>query len=429
MTTVARRITRGDWNAQHLYFTTASLTADETRLLVLGDRDRPARGPYDPDAAVNVFVVDVESGAAERLTDSDGGVAESYVYFGGHQDRGLAPGTVAFSPAAGTVLYVQDRAVRRVSVDGGEAAVVAELPPDTVPGYGALSGDGDRYVVPVIDRSAFADLHAIDATVRRLGLVGHVLVFDTSTGDLLDDLAVPGGWVTHAQFRPGDAGAILFNHEWAEGSGHRRLWLSDADGTRPLRQRDRGETDGPIDGADDVEHEIWTPDGRAVVYHGVYRAPGRMAGRSFVGRVSVPDGIVTELAFPPGFASYGHISALDDHTLVTDGIAEPTDAFDATGRASRRTSDGESRRLDGESRRLDGADAPGEDAGGRWIALIDVDWSARRLAWRPIVEHGSSWSSQDAHPHPIFDRAGRSVIFTTDVDGHRAVASVTPSEA
>jgi hypothetical protein len=129
---------------------------------------------------------------------------------------------------------------------------------------------------------------------------------------------------------------------------------------------------------------------------------------------------VTELPFPAGFASYGHVSAHDDHTLVTDGIAEPTDAFDAD--APSRTAS------EGHSDRLDGADAPAEDEGGRWITLIDIDWSDRRLAWRPIVEHGSSWSSQDAHPHPVFDHAGRSVIFTTDVDGRRTVARVTPSD-
>lgn len=60
------------------------------------------------------------------------------------------------------------------------------------------------------------------------------------------------------------------------------------------------------------------------------------------------------------------------------------------------------------------ADARVEDAGGRWITLIDFDRSTRRPAWRPILHHGSTWLSQDAHPHPSFDHAGRSVTFTTD---------------
>jgi Tol biopolymer transport system component len=42
----------------------------------------------------------------------------------------------------------------------------------------------------------------------------------------------------------------------------------------------------------------------------------------------------------------------------------------------------------------------------------------------PLVEHGSSWSSQDAHPHPVFDPGGRSVLFTSDRAGVRAVYRV-----
>jgi Tol biopolymer transport system component len=39
----------------------------------------------------------------------------------------------------------------------------------------------------------------------------------------------------------------------------------------------------------------------------------------------------------------------------------------------------------------------------------------------PLVEHGSSWSSQDDHPHPIVTPDGRSVLFTSDRRGSRAV--------
>ena len=423
VTIITSRLTRGDWNAQHLYFTGTSLTADDTQLIVIGDRDRPARGPYDPDAALNVFVVDVETGDSVRLTDNDVGVARSYVYFGGHRGRGIAPGTVAFDPATRRVFFVQDRTIRRVGIDGGAADVLAELPASVVPGYAAVSGHGERYLVPIIDEAAFADLHAIDQTVRELGLVGHILVYETSTGALVDDIAIPGGWVTHAQFRPGDPTALLFNHEWAEGSGHRRLWLRVGTRTRPLRGSEPARTDGPIDAADDVDHESWTPDGSAIVYHGTYRARGPMAGRSFVGRVTMADGAVTEVAFPAGFSRYGHLAARDGETLVTDGIAEPNAPDGETWAAAGRVDRGAG------TIRLDGADAPPEDDGGRWITRIDVDWANRRMVCHPIVEHGSSWSSQDDHPHPIFDHRGTSAIFTSDRDGRRNVVRVTTTDA
>jgi oligogalacturonide lyase len=416
----AERLTRDIGNAQLLYFTGPSMTADGTRLVVLGDRDRPARGPYDPDAAVNVFVVDPRTGGAERLTDNRDGVARGYVTFGGRPGRGILPGSVALDAGTGVVVLVRDHRIARVSVGGGGADVLAELPPGTVAGYGAVSGDGRRYAIPVIGEAAFEDLRAIDATVRRLRLASRILVADVARGGIIDDIEVPDAWVTHVQFRPGMPETLLFNHEWADGSGTRRLWVRDRSGLRSLRRPDAAWTDAPVDPIDEVEHETWTADGSWIVYHGVHRRPGPLAGRAFVGRITIADGLVTELDLPDGPAAYGHLAARDAWTLVTDGIADPP-----TGGPSR--SNGPSGAVgpvearSTEPGRLDGADAPGEDAGGRWITRLDVDWLARRVVATPLVEHGSSWSSQDAHPHPVFDPTGRSVLFTSDRDGFRAV--------
>jgi oligogalacturonide lyase len=409
------RLTTGAWNAQHLYFTGPSLGRDGSCLVVLGDRDRPARGPYDPDAALNVFAVDVGSGEARPLTRNRDGVARAYVTFGGHPDRGIAPGSVAFSPEAGVVVLLQGRAITRVRLEDGPSEILAELPAGVVTGYGTLTADGARYALPFIDAAAFADLHAIDATVRRLGLVSRVLVVDTSSGGVVDEMEVAGGWVTHVQLRPADPATILFNHEWAEGSGTRRLWIRDPAGIRPLRRAQGARTDVPIDAADEVEHETWTADGSAVVYHGVSRLP--TGGRPFIGRVSLADGLVTEIALPSGPVRYGHLAARDARTFVTDGIADPVDA----------TADARPGERPRTATRLDGADAPAEDDGGRWISRLDVDWVARRVVPTPLVEHGSSWSSQDAHPHPVFDPGGRSVLFTSDRAGVRAVYRVEAS--
>ena len=408
----AKRLTRGDWNAQHLYFTGPSLSQDGSTLIVLGDREGPERGPYDPDAAVDVFAVDVATGEARPLTRNRDGVARAYVNFGGHRERGIAPGSVVFSPVARHVVLVEGHEVRRVPVAGGPPDRLAELPTGVVTGYGGLSDDGSRYAVPIIDGAAFADLHSIDATVRRLGLVSRILVVDTVGGGIVDEIEVAGGWVTHVQFRPGDSHTILFNHEWAEGSGFRRLWIRDAGGIRRLRSAEVARTDAPIDAADDVEHETWSPDGSAVVYHGVARGPAASAARPFLGRVTIADGLVTEIGLPPSPLRYGHLAARDLGTFVTDGIADPLgdDRADTPARPPL-------------AERLDGADAPPEDDGGRWITRLDVDWSTCRLLATPMVEHGSSWSSQDAHPHPTFAPDG-SVLFTSDRDGPRAVYRV-----
>jgi oligogalacturonide lyase len=97
------RLTDGRWNAQHLYFTGPSLTADDRRLVLLGDRGRPARGPYDPEAALNIFVLDRDQRTLEPISANRDGILRSYVYFGGHQGRGIAPGSVALHAGSGAV--------------------------------------------------------------------------------------------------------------------------------------------------------------------------------------------------------------------------------------------------------------------------------------------------------------------------------------
>jgi hypothetical protein len=55
---------------------------------------------------------------------------------------------------------------------------------------------------------------------------------------------------------------------------------------------------------------------------------------------------------------------------------------------------------------------------------LKVDWRAQRYDWQPLCRHGSSWKSQDAHPHPIFNHAADAVCFTSDRTGKRAVYRV-----
>ena len=404
--TAPERLTERGWNAQLLYFTGTS-QLDDRRLVVIGDRDRPARGPYDPEAAVNVFVVDLETGAAEPISANREGVRRSYVYFGGHPERGMAPGSVAAGRRGG-IFYLQDRTIWSANPDDRSRRPLAEIPRGFVTGYAGLSSDATRLCLPAISEAAFADLHAIDRTVRELGLASHLWIFDTATGALVDDIVVPGGWVTHVQFHPGDADVLLFNHEWAEDGGERRMWTHDRHGSIAIRSA-TGDRAGVTHRDDDVEHEIWSRDGQSVIYHGTYGpSAGSLASRSFVGRLAYDTQVIDEVPFPPRFSRYGHIGVGPDGALVTDGFAD----YEAT------------RPRPPAGARCDGADAPGEDDGGSWISQLDVDWERGAIEWLPIGAHDSTWSSQDAHPHPVFDDAGTSILYTSDVDGFRAVYQI-----
>jgi hypothetical protein len=66
--------------------------------------------------------------------------------------------------------------------------------------------------------------------------------------------------------------------------------------------------------------------------------------------------------------------------------------------------------------------------GGAWISVLKVDWEAKRYDWQPLLRHGSTWSSQDTHPHPIYSHAGDAIFFTSDKGGKRAVYRVARPE-
>ncbi|MGN6810796.1 MAG: hypothetical protein ACTHMP_07965, partial [Thermomicrobiales bacterium] len=109
-----------------------------------------------------------------------------------------------------------------------------------------------------------------------------------------------------------------------------------------------------------------------------------------------------EVPFAPGFSRYGHFTlAPDGATLVSDGYAEYPELDEPDGNQARQ---------------------------GRWISLLHADWEQGAHRWTPLCRHGSSWGSQDAHPHPIFSHAGTEILFTSDCGGKRAIYRVASRE-
>ena len=143
-----------------------------------------------------------------------------------------------------------------------------------------------------------------------------------------------------------------------------------------------------------------------MLYHGKYAlgdgpASAQSTGRSFVGRVSPSADDHVEVAFAPHLQRYGHFTVSDDPgLLVSDGYAEFPDLAPHAG------------------------DPAAVDGYGEWISLLHVDWARGAHEWTPLCRHCSSWSSQDAHPHPVFNHAGTEVLFTSDREGKRAVYAV-----
>jgi oligogalacturonide lyase len=376
-------LTSSTANDQLLYFTSTSLLADDQHLVFLSDRT----------GQPNIFLRDLKTGRERQLTSNTEGFLKSYVYFDGAPYRGLGRASVSLDPAHGVVYFLQGRQICAVDTNGTQR-VLAEYPEGQMTAFTHVSADGTRLCVPTTDARALDDdkqlngkpPYDIDRRVQDENLCSYLRVYDTATGKEILCERVPKAWITHVQFSPLDHTLILYNHEWCADPGIRRMWLWD--GHRHLRLRPEGDGRSRTDW---TCHEMWERDGSAIIYHG-----GFANGPSYIGRVK-PDGSgQVEIALPKAWNRYGHFTVGRPGWLVTDGCyTKPDEAA---------------------------------KSGGAWISVLQVDWAARAYIWQPLCQHGSSWRSQDAHPHPIFNHASDRLLFTSDKTGKRAVYCVPVPE-
>ncbi len=372
------RLTDGQSNDQLLYFTSHSVSDDMKTIIVISDCD----------GDVNLYALDRATLSRRALTQNRDGVLWSYVYFDGRPHQGLGKASVSFDTTCGIVYYLQGDEIRGVSLSG-DSKTLGIIGDDEVTAFMHASSDGRYLCVPTTQARALQGplgthgrpAHDIDKRVQDEGLCSWLNVYDTRTGERVLRERVERAWITHVQFSPVDPKSILYNHEWSADGGLRRIWLFDGKSHRPLRPMTEGRSK-----SDWACHEVWTPDGQAVVYHGGY-ANG---GAPYLGRITLPD-TCTEIPLNDTFRGYGHFTTSRHGRVVTDGYFR----FEE--------------------------DAP---KSAKYIAAAGVDWDRKLIEWKPLCEHGSSWSSQDAHPHPIFDHDGKSVLFTSDISGKRAVYRV-----
>ncbi len=366
-------------NDQLLYFTSPSLLADDRHLVFLSDRS----------GNPNIFMIDTKTGRDRQLTFNTEGYLKSYVYFDGNPYKGLGKASISLDPAHATVYFIQGRQICSADTNG-KIRVLNEYPAGQMTAFTHVSTDGSRLCVPTTDARALdgdAQLkgkpaYDIDARVRQEHLSSYLRVYDTSTGKEISCEPVPDAWITHVQFSPTDNSLILYNNEWPYDCGIRRMWLWD--GHRHLRLRSEGEGRKKSDW---TCHEMWERDGKYIIYHGNYDG-----GPSYIGRVK-PDGTGrTEISLPANWKRYGHFTVGNPGWLVTDGCYE----------------------TEGDPR-----------GNGAWISVVKADWSSGTYNWFPLCRSGSSWKSQDEHPHPVFSNSGNDIYFTSDRDGKRAVFKIS----
>lgn len=370
-------------NEQLLYFTSTSLLSDDRHLIFLSDRS----------GNPNIFMRDLKTGKELQLTSNKDGFLKSYVYFDGLPYKGLGKASVSVDPKNGLIYYIQGRNIMAVDTAGNQR-ILASYPGGQMTAFTHVSADGSLLCVPTTDARALdgdnilagKPRYNIDQRVHDEKLSSYLRVFDTRTGKEILCERVQRAWITHVQFSPVNNQLILYNHEWPSDCGIRRIWLWD--GKTHLQMRDEGDGRNRDDW---TCHEMWQRDGKAIIYHGEYKN-----GSAYIGRI-FPDGSGRiEISLPSGWKRYGHFTEGDSNLIITDGYYTQF-----------------------EDKLL-----PNDPGSGRWICLLKANWEQKQIKWIPLCRNNSSWRSQDEHPHPIFNHASNSVLFTSDMDGKRAVYQI-----
>jgi oligogalacturonide lyase len=378
-----RATAQKDANEQLLYFTSTSLLNDDRHIIFITDRT----------GNPNIFMRDMKSGKERQLSFNTEGFLKSYVYFDGNPYKGFGKASVTVDPKNGLVYYIQGRNIM-VADTSGKQRILAQYPEGQMTAFTHVSTDGLRLCVSTTDARALdgdeilpgKPKYDIDQRVREEHLSSYLRVYDTKTGKEILTERLQDEWITHVQFSPIDNRLILYNNEWPSDCGIRRIWLWN--GKTHLRMRDEGEGRSK---ADWTCHEMWQRDGKAIIYHGEYKN-----GPAYIGKIN-PDGSGRiEISLPQGWKRYGHFTEGASNMIITDGYyTQPDDKLIPK--------------------------APGQ---GLWICMLKVNWEQKQIQWIPLARNGSSWKSQDEHPHPIFNHSSTAVFFTSDKDGKRAVYEV-----
>lgn len=390
---------RETYDTQLLYFTCSSLSRDDKRIFLLSDRN----------GSPNVWVKELTTGEERMLTDNQKGTLKSYVYFDGTFNEGLGKASVSLDCVNHVIFYIQDDKICKVDLNG-TITVLNHVPDGRMTAFTHASADGKRLCVPMTDGRCLdfdpetegsgldkRPIYNIDGRVQEENLNSYLCVYDTATGELVYEKVVPKCWITHVQFNPVNPDQIMYNHEWPSFScGIRRIWLYDhsTDTLRNIRTEGTdtlGNTAGYERSAEDwVCHEMWSDDGKTIIYHGGYAN-----GPAMVGKYDMETNRYWEIALPDDYDAYGHFTMDHQGNLVCDGYFKyPWEIKKVW-----------------ENSTDNGPDPHKKDA--EYICKVIPDWDGGTLTWVPLCKHESDWLGQDAHPHPIYTHTGDRIFFNS----------------
>lgn len=350
------RLTGLESHCHHCYFYHQPFTPESDRLVYVSNRT----------GRRNLFMLDPTSGESQQLTDCSRLVDFHYTV----------------SPDGGSILYVEDSQLRRLDLKTlrSRTLYVQTYPWNRRGIYPGFSDD--------LTQALLCQIHADDIVPAGEGGWDsfptqfeakprcRLLLVDLQSGAetvVLEERV----WLGHPQIRPGDHRTLLYCHEGPWDRVDCRMWLIDSDGAnkRPVGYWE------PHPGAGAgirVGHEYFTPDGRYIAFACFPREHGRE------GTLRMRDVESLEEHNLGRYSNYNHFMSSPDGRWIV------------------------------------GDECRGENQSRIW--LYDVDTQRET----PLCRHDSScqprrnrdtggFSTQDAHPHPLFAPDGDRVIFSSDM--------------
>ena len=275
----------------------------------------------------------------------------------------------------GRVFYFDGPTLHSVNVETLEDRELYHVPAGFEPGLPSCTDDG-RYVVfvyrqkfPVSTASGliYSTLH--EEYYQHPQSV--VMRVDTAAASAAAVWGEPQ-LISHTLIHRTQPNLVLFCHEGGSQVVSQRMWIIDMD-MKVARKANMLYPQGPNEC---VVHEYWTRGGEVAFQYSLDRNGVREEYNAFIR----PDGSWIRQNLFPGKRP-GHIQSNSDNTVVIGDC---------------------------------GYLSQDDQDGGEYLALmkhVNGYVQVKRLAW-----HGTSWNTQESHPHPRFAADDRWVIYNSDVE-------------
>lgn len=351
------RLTDNLSNTNHPYFTQPIIDKENKFMIVSSDRS----------GTTQLFTLSLSDGKMVQITD----------------DSLVRGGTACLDIEDNIVYYFTQQTLKSVRLDNLQTEELLEVPEGFIPSILSVTNDGRYLAFSYIEEVNSMTLSGtIYSDMREKSFRNPASVIMRYDAHKKNVYTVWGEnkWISHVNISPVDPNIIMFNHE---GNWHlvQRLWIAKVatDEIYPVvKQKYNYER---------VGHEFFMANGRIGVQYTIrHNLETDFLRDAHFGDVFVdPDGSNQEIYFYP-YTRAAHFQMNYKGTL---GVA-------------------------------DGAHIRKEMPDNRKYIGLNK-YADNRVQVGLLCKHNTSWKTQSCHPHPVFTRDDKNIIYSSDDGGKRNV--------